>query len=179
MPFQKGHKIWQGKKRPEVKKWLSPYEKGHKPWNKNKKGIHLSPKSEFKKGEVRLAGNIYGFKKGLMPWNKGKKGVMPIPWNKGKEGISGEKHYNWQGGISRLPYSVDWTKTLKRSIRERDKYTCQICGKEPSVSVHHIDYDKKNCNPTNLITLCRECHAKTNFNKNYWKLWLSTKIKTR
>lgn len=27
------------------------FGKGHKPWNKGKKGIHLSPKSEFKKGQ--------------------------------------------------------------------------------------------------------------------------------
>lgn len=28
------------------------FPKGHTPWNKNKKGIHLSPESEFKKGEL-------------------------------------------------------------------------------------------------------------------------------
>ncbi len=30
---------------------LGQIEKGNIPWNKNKKGIHLSPKSEFKKGQ--------------------------------------------------------------------------------------------------------------------------------
>ena len=29
-----------------------PYEKGHVPWNKGKKGIHLSPQTEFKKGNI-------------------------------------------------------------------------------------------------------------------------------
>jgi len=29
--------------------------------------------------------------------------------------------------------------------------------------VHHIDYDKKHCDPMNLITLCRCCHVKTSF----------------
>lgn len=28
------------------------FKKGHKPWNKEKKGIHLSPSTEFKKGSV-------------------------------------------------------------------------------------------------------------------------------
>jgi len=84
------------------------------------------------------------------------------------ESISKEKSHFWKGGISYLPYSVNWTKTLKRSIRERDKYTCQICKKEPSTQVHHIDYNKQNCNPDNLITLCISCHAKTNFNRDYW-----------
>lgn len=74
----------------------------------------------------------------------------------------------WKGGLSFEPYTVDWTDTLKKSIRQRDKYTCRVCGKEPSIIVHHIDYDKKNCNPENLITLCRKCHAKTNFNRTFW-----------
>jgi len=80
----------------------------------------------------------------------------------------GDKNSSWRGGISFEPYSVDWTETLRRSIRERDHYTCQICGKEPATDVHHIDYNKKNCNPDNLITLCDGCHVKTNFNREYW-----------
>lgn len=83
----------------------------------------------------------------------------------------GEKASGWKGGLSKIAYSVNWTLTLKRSIRERDKYTCQICGspQEDRVhAIHHIDYDKKNCNPNNLITLCIKCHCKTNNNRNYW-----------
>jgi len=75
----------------------------------------------------------------------------------------GEKCHLWKGGISYEPYSMDWTKTLKRAIRERDNYTCQMCGKlqsERAFDVHHIDGDKKNCNPDNLVTLCHNCHAK-------------------
>ncbi len=90
-----------------------------------------------------------------------RKGIKP-PDHKGSN------HPNWQGGISYKPYSVNWTKTLRKSIRERDKYICQICGKESAICVHHIDYNKKNCNPDNLITLCYSCHPKTNYNKNYW-----------
>ena len=79
-----------------------------------------------------------------------------------------EKCPSWKGGISFEPYSIDWTDDLKRAIRKRDKYTCQICREEPAICVHHIDYDKKNCNPNNLIPLCRNCHPKTNHNRNYW-----------
>jgi hypothetical protein len=81
----------------------------------------------------------------------------------------GEKNPNWNNGSSFEPYSVDWTETLKKSIRERDHYTCQLCGKEPAICVHHIDYNKKNCNPDNLITLCKSCHSKTNNHKSYWE----------
>lgn len=90
-----------------------------------------------------------------------------------------EKASNWRGGLSFEPYSLDWVKTLRRSIRERDKYVCRLCG-EPqgnkSHSVHHIDYDKKNCDPKNLITLCQRCHSKTNFNRGYWKVLLENLI---
>jgi len=83
----------------------------------------------------------------------------------------GDKNSNWQGGISFEPYNVDWIETLKRSIRERDHYICQLCGilqGDRAFDIHHIDYDKFNCNPYNLITLCKKCHGKTNFNREYW-----------
>ena len=80
---------------------------------------------------------------------------------------SGANSHRWRGGISFEPYSVDWTETLKRAIRERDNYICQLCNCY-GYTVHHIDYNKKNCNPNNLITLCKKCHAKTNYNREYW-----------
>lgn len=85
----------------------------------------------------------------------------------------GIKNYFWCGGIFKNPYPKNWTETLKRSIRERDNYICRMpgCGKlqgDKAFDVHHIDYDKKNCNPDNLITLCHECHVKTNHNRSYW-----------
>ena len=106
--------------------------------------------------------------RGHIPWNKCKKtGIVPkTAWKKGQNAM--ENNYSWKGGKSFEPYSVDWTKTLKRSIRERDRYVCQLCGKEPSTSVHHIDYNKNNCNPNNLITLCKPCHQKTNFKRSKW-----------
>jgi 5-methylcytosine-specific restriction endonuclease McrA len=80
----------------------------------------------------------------------------------------GENSHCWKGGVSYFPYSVDWTDDLKRAIRKRDEYTCQLCGKEPAICVHHIDYNKKNCNPDSLITHCENCHSKTNFDREKW-----------
>ena len=34
---------------------------------------------------------------------------------------------------------------------------------------HHIDYNKRNSNPNNLISLCRSCHIKTNNKKENWR----------
>jgi hypothetical protein len=82
-----------------------------------------------------------------------------------KIGRKGEKNPAWRGGISFAPYTTDWTHALRISIRERDHYICQMCGEKQgdlAHSVHHIDYIKANCNPQNLITLCRPCHMKTN-----------------
>jgi len=36
------------------------------------------------------------------------------------------------------------------------------------LDVHHINYNKKNCDINNLVSLCRSCHMKTNFNREYW-----------
>lgn len=60
-------------------------------------------------------------------------------------------------------------------VRKRDNYICQLCGKYGN-AVHHIDYNKLNCNPNNLITLCRSCHTKTNHNRDYWIKYFNEKI---
>ena len=70
-------------------------------------------------------------------------------------------------------YALDFNDDLKEAIRERDGRKCQLCGKAESecdkrLHVHHIDYDKLNSAPTNLIALCNPCHLKTNWNRPYW-----------
>ena len=143
------------------------------------KGNH--PKTEFKKGRKhgnrwyeimreKMKGNTYGFQKG----NKINLGRKRPDMS---ERQRGEKNYNWNNGSSFEPYSTDWTETLRRSIRERDNYICRLCGINQieelektgrKLAVHHIDYDKKNCNPCNLITLCLRCHNRTIRNRDYW-----------
>jgi hypothetical protein len=88
----------------------------------------------------------------------------------------GEKSCWWKGGIAYLPYPNEWTDDLRESVRKRDNYICQECGLHQDelkgihkkLSVHHIDYNKDNLNPDNLITLCVSCHSKTNYNREYW-----------
>ena len=84
----------------------------------------------------------------------------------------GRKSNFWKGGIWKNKYPVEWTETLRRSIRERDNYTCKLCSKQQgdvAHCVHHIDYNKNNCNPNNLVTLCKRCHSKTGTKRVYWK----------
>jgi endogenous inhibitor of DNA gyrase (YacG/DUF329 family) len=80
---------------------------------------------------------------------------------------------NWNGGKSFDPYPIAFTEDLKETVRDRDQRVCQLCGKTESqngekLSVHHIDYDKENLNLENLISLCHDCHVKTNFKRQYW-----------
>lgn len=82
----------------------------------------------------------------------------------------------WLGGKSFEPYSLDWTGILKRAIRERDNYICQLCGQHGNIC-HHINYDKKNCNSDNLITLCNRCNSKVNSNRKYWIGYFQDMIK--
>ena len=86
---------------------------------------------------------------------------------------SGKNNYNWIEDRNFLIYPDGWTDTLKESIRQRGGYVCQECGihqdeLERRLDVHHIDYNKNNCNPDNLVALCRSCHIKTNSNRDYW-----------
>lgn len=75
-------------------------------------------------------------------------------------------------------YPVIWTGILRQSVRERDHYTCQLCGRLQSdrvLSVHHIDYDKNNCKKNNLITLCVGCNTKVNSSRHYWTEYFNKK----
>ena len=55
-------------------------------------------------------------------------------------------------------YPKEWTTALKDRIRERDAWGCAVCG-AIGMTVHHIDENKQNSKPSNLITLCASCHA--------------------
>jgi len=115
---------------------------------------------------------------------RGKKNPQHSKWV--KEHFRGPSHPNWKGGISLEPYGPEFNEDLKEKIRARDGYRCQLCGMSEeehkkkfgeSLNVHHIDYNKKNNCPSNLITLCRRCHAATGFNREFWKNLLEGRVK--
>jgi hypothetical protein len=79
-------------------------------------------------------------------------------------------------------YSKDFRTPLKNIVKNRDKYKCQYpeCKNESNyLCIHHIDYNKKNSNIDNLITLCLSCHIKTNHNRKYHKIILEGIINER
>jgi hypothetical protein len=84
-----------------------------------------------------------------------------------------EKSPCWLGGKSFEPYGIDFDRKLKEQIRQRDSYECQECHLTQEhagykLPVHHIDFVKIHNDPANLITLCKSCHAQTNFNRENW-----------
>lgn len=90
-----------------------------------------------------------------------------------KAKMTGEKHPHWQGGISVEPYTKEFNTQLKWLIRMRDAFTCQLCGMPEcehgrALTTHHIDYNKKNSLPNNLIALCTSCNFKVNNDRAYW-----------
>ena len=93
--------------------------------------------------------------------------------NHGSIAMFGEADPNWKGGITDDEYCDVWRdKEYKQDIRARDNNECQNpdCRKNSErLSIHHIDYDKNNCRPQNLITLCISCNARANFNRNFWQ----------
>ncbi len=87
-------------------------------------------------------------------------------------------------GLSPRGYPAGWINTLKESIRERDGHACRLCGKSQEdnarlLSTHHIDYDKENLDPRNLLSLCMSCHSKTNRDRARWTRYFKTMIAGR
>jgi hypothetical protein len=97
--------------------------------------------------------------------------------------FSGSGNPNWRGGLSYEPYCEIWTNELKEYIKYRDKNIClNPCCKSSNPSnlvIHHIDYNKKNCDQYNLITLCNTCNTEANFNRQWHMYWYKAIIYMR
>lgn len=100
-----------------------------------------------------------------------------------------DKNPNWNGGISSALYCYKFNNLLKEFIRKRDDYICQfpgcLCNQleslilyKDSLHVHHIHYDKENCNP-DLITLCNKHNGVVNGNRDYWERYFMNLLKKR
>lgn len=99
--------------------------------------------------------------------------------------ITGKNHPGWRGGTSKMPYAFDFNKELKNTIRSRDGFKCQLCGRTEKeeqaerdrvLPVHHIDYNKMNSKENNLITLCHICNSRVNFDRLDWMKFFEKKI---
>ena len=92
--------------------------------------------------------------------------------------------FTWASGIKSPVYCDNRLILSAPKIRERDNYTCQMCGKHSNLHVHHkvhlskiiqdiiaenedkthdelydvIINDERFLDEDNLITLCKDCH---------------------
>lgn len=96
---------------------------------------------------------------------------------------SGKNNPRWKGGISCEPYCFEWaSKEFKDLIKERDRNKClnPVCfGNIYRLNIHHVDYNKKNCEPRNLITLCTSCNSKANKDRAWHEAWYKAIIQRR
>jgi hypothetical protein len=91
--------------------------------------------------------------------------------------FSGANNPKWQGGIGRKPYGPGFTKSLRNKIRTRDDDQCQLCGQLQNgkrLDVHHINYNKNDNRPENLISLCAKCHTDTGQYRDSWETFFAT-----
>jgi len=151
------------------KGWL---KKDNKPWNKNTKGIMKVNSGSFKKGNPKPL-NAYSFKKGVKFSDKTKEKMSISCSGKKKPWISGNKNYNWKGGIN--PKNDTIRKSLeiklwKKACMERDNFTDQKTGiKGGDLEIHHInnfaEFPELRTSIENGITFSKKSHQE--FHKKY------------
>ena len=111
----------------------------------------------------------------LHPEERGKLSRIRKDFYSNNPGVQqGDKNPNWRGGSSLQPYPFEFNQDLKDAIRIRDDYKCRVCKMSESrfiraLSIHHIDYNKDNCDQQNLISLCDSCHNATGGSREYWE----------
>lgn len=76
------------------------------------------------------------------------KGRDTTGWNIARR----ERAGNWKGGASPSVY---------REIAKEAglAWICSVCGSEENICVHHIDKNRANNNPENLLIKCKSCHT--------------------
>ncbi len=80
----------------------------------------------------------------------------------------GEKHPLWKGGVTPKNHLIRKSleyKLWRKSVFERDNYTCIWCGFKGYIEADHIkpfcDYPELRFSIDNGRTLCKPCHKKT------------------
>ena len=123
-----------------------PYNKGHKgeqvAWNKG------MPMKEVSKEKLRRSiNNLYKEN----PEVKIKiSSAIKAKWKEPEyrklceEAQAGEKSYRWNG------------KAYKQHLKD----SCERCGSDKFILVHHKDRSHDNASKENLETLCSSCHSK-------------------
>jgi hypothetical protein len=102
--------------------------------------------------------------------------------------FSGNRNPNYIDGSwcsKENPYCIvwkerDWKDHIKYK-RDRNKCWSPYCnGRHTNkLTLHHINYDKKDCNGENLITLCTSCNARANKDRAWHQAWYTLLMEKR
>ncbi len=151
-----------------------------------KKLTYKFVKASFDAGGYRLLSRDYrdsSFKLDYICQNNHQHSITWSDWKSGYRcpicaiiNRTGSNSSSWKGGISFGPYCEAWKdQEYKQDIRDRDGNRClnPYCSSPDNtdLTIHHIDYNKKNCKPSNLITVCRSCNSKANTDREWHKAW--------
>lgn len=146
-------------------------------------------KKYFEKENYTLLSTEYKNAFAILEYVCPKGHISSIRWNDWQQGYrcrkcagikqsikqSGIGNHMWKGGISCEPYCPIWSdKEYKNDIKERDDHRClnPCCSKiDKRLHIHHINYNKKDCAPSNLITLCGSCNSKANKDREWHQAW--------
>lgn len=174
-------------KRPEVRKKISDkakYRGGYKLSNEHKKKLSIINKDRWKYQIKKINCIICGTEKQVKPSQKNPTFCSRKCFGEWKKvNFCSENNPNWIDGRSFEAYAPEFNKKLKERIKNRDKYTCQLCSdkiekqtQKRFMTVHHIDYNKQNCDEQNLITLCNLCNSSVNSSRDEWKNLFNKKM---
>ena len=99
-------------------------------------------------------------------FSSGKRGALPEFCSSCRPSAYKEKYYHYQKINKDSPSSL----LIRREVLERDNFTCQECGSQKQLDVHHKDGNsyrrvgaEANNSLSNLITLCHKCHMNKHF----------------
>jgi len=73
-------------------------------------------------------------------------------------------------------YTKDWNK-IANEIKEAAGWKCENCehpndpGNGYALTVHHLDANPQNNDPSNLVALCQRCHLKHQHKDLKRQLW--------
>lgn len=92
-----------------------------------------------------------------------------MPYKNIQEQARYQRKWEQKNRKKRTEYMRKWRekRTGKKSVvtrvisgRDYKKEYCYFCDKKTFTDTHHIDKDRKNNTPRNLVELCPSCHQK-------------------